>query len=56
MLSSAVTAELKKIVGTMYCKCDENLVYGYDATLTQYPPDAVVFPGSTEEVAQVQVC
>lgn len=53
MLSSAVTAELKKIVGTMYCKCDENLVYGYDATLNQYPPDAVVFPGSTEEVAQV---
>ncbi|MEW6623461.1 MAG: FAD-linked oxidase C-terminal domain-containing protein [Bacillota bacterium] len=55
MLSSAVTAELKNIVGTknIYLKSEETLPFGYDATLKEQPPDAVVFPQSTEEVVQI---
>ena len=55
MISPAFMEELKGIVGTknVLSKKDECFDYGYDATLTEYSADAVVFPTSTEEVAQI---
>jgi glycolate oxidase len=55
MLSELVKNELKRIVGTAnaaFAK-EELLCYSYDATNTLYPPDAVVFVKSAEEVSLI---
>lgn len=48
-------SRLEKCVGSMHCtRAREDLVcYAYDATREQHLPDAVVFPGSTQEVAAI---
>lgn len=55
MLSELVKNELKRIVGpknAAFAK-EELLCYSYDATNTLYPPDAVVFVKSAEEVSLI---
>ncbi len=55
MVSSAIIEELRNIVGSknILSKKDECFDYGYDATLREYAPDAVVFPSSAEEIAEI---
>lgn len=45
--------EIKKIVGgeNLFTSREKRVCYSYDATNLLYLPDAVVFPGCTEEVA-----
>jgi glycolate oxidase len=47
--------QLKRIVGesNLSVHKEDRLCYGYDGTAALHLPDAVVFPGSTLEVAQV---
>ena len=53
MLDRAITKKLKKIVGEKgVLDTPEDLaVYGYDATFEDSPPDVVVLPTQTEQVA-----
>ncbi|WP_139488224.1 FAD-binding oxidoreductase [Brevibacillus dissolubilis] len=56
MLSKEVRSELLQIVGDKYFMDTENelYAYSYDSTpLFQSMPDAVVMPGSTEEIAAI---
>jgi glycolate oxidase len=56
MLSSELKAELAAIVGGSYVKDDpESLItHSYDGTpMLQSLPDAVIYPGSTEQVSEV---
>jgi glycolate oxidase len=47
--------QLERIVGPSNCSAqrEDRLCYAYDGTASQCVPDAVVFPASTDQVAQV---
>jgi glycolate oxidase len=55
MLDARIIDQLKRIVGADNVATDRQdlICYGYDATQMEFLPDAVVHPGSAEEVAQV---
>ena len=55
MISSAAIIELKDIVGPghLITSPDDLLTYASDGTKIEYIPDAVVFPGSSEEISRV---
>ncbi|MCL2760619.1 MAG: FAD-binding protein [Desulfuromonadales bacterium] len=55
MLESSVLTKMKNIVGSENVVTDkqEMICYGYDATQMEFLPDAVVHPGSTEEVSEL---
>ncbi len=55
MLEQRILAELKNIVGSDNVATDRQdlICYGYDATQMEFLPDAVVHPGSADEVARV---
>ena len=55
MLAKRILDELKKIVGADNVATDRQdlICYGYDATQMEFLPDAVVHPGSVDEVAAV---
>jgi hypothetical protein len=56
MKRETLIARLKDIVGeenVLFSEMDLTL-YGYDASMERGRPDAVVLPGSTEEVSPVQ--
>jgi len=55
MLESRIIEQLKKIVGVDNVATDRQdlICYGYDATQMEFLPDAVVHPGSVDEVAEV---
>ena len=55
MQDSAVIQQLEEIVGADHVLTSQmdRTLYGYDASLEKGMPDAVVIPGSTEEVAAV---
>ncbi|MEW5910459.1 MAG: FAD-linked oxidase C-terminal domain-containing protein, partial [Thermodesulfobacteriota bacterium] len=52
-LSKKSFQQIQEIVGRSFCTRtpEERICYAYDATAQVYPPDAVVFPGSTNEIA-----
>jgi glycolate oxidase len=55
MLKPHVLLELAAVVGPERCKRSKEdlLTYAYDAYVREYVPDAVLFPKSTAEVAQI---
>ena len=55
MFDAAIIEKLRKIVGAENIATDRQdlLCYSYDATQMEFLPDAVVYPASAEEVAQV---
>jgi len=55
MLSTDIIEQLKRIVGSDNVATDRQdlICYGYDATQMEFLPDAVVHPGSSDEVAAV---
>ncbi len=55
MLDKRIIEQLKTIIGAENVATDRQdlICYGYDATQMEFLPDAVVHPGSTEEVARV---
>lgn len=55
MLAKDTIRRLKSITGNRHCQTDlEELVcYSYDATNLSYMPDAVVFPGDTQEIVSI---
>lgn len=55
MLPQHIADELKKIVGADNYAADRQdlLCYGYDATQFEFLPDAVIHPGSPEEVSTI---
>ncbi|MCS7286136.1 MAG: FAD-linked oxidase C-terminal domain-containing protein [Anaerolineae bacterium] len=55
MLAPQIIRELKKIVGekNVLTSPEDLIAYSYDATFLEHRPDAVVLPGSTEEVSEV---
>ncbi len=55
MLDIRIVNELKNIVGddNVATKQQDLICYGYDATQMEFLPDAVIHPGSTEEVSLV---
>lgn len=55
MISTLVKKELERIVGEKNASFSkEDLIcYSYDATNSSYLPDAVVFPGSPEEISLI---
>ncbi|NJD90425.1 MAG: FAD-binding protein [Geobacter sp.] len=55
MLDTRIIQHLREIVGADYVSTEKQdlICYGYDATQMEFLPDAVVHPGSTEEVARV---
>lgn len=55
MLEKRIIDELQKIVGVDNVATDRQdlICYGYDATQMEFLPDAVVHPGSPEEIATV---
>jgi glycolate oxidase len=55
MLSTGVIEQLKQIVGVDNVATDRQdlICYGYDATQMEFLPDAVVHPGSPEEISAV---
>lgn len=57
MISAAAIDELKKIVGAEYIKTshDDLSEYATDGTKLEYPPDAVVFPGTGEEISRIML-
>ncbi|SFG12655.1 glycolate oxidase [Desulfotomaculum arcticum] len=54
-MQSGIIKELKKIVGpeNILTSREERVCYSFDATFQRGLPDAVVFPGSTPEVAEI---
>ncbi len=54
-MNARLLSELKRIVGPRYVlhRPEELVVYEYDATIERALPEAVVLPGSAEEVAAV---
>ncbi|MSQ61396.1 MAG: FAD-binding protein [Dehalococcoidia bacterium] len=54
-LAESVVREIAAIVGEDHARTDTaaRIAYSYDATFQQYPPDIVVSPATTEEVAAV---
>ncbi|HTP65275.1 MAG TPA: FAD-linked oxidase C-terminal domain-containing protein, partial [Geobacteraceae bacterium] len=55
MLSPQIIAQLKEIVGPANVACDRQdlLCYCYDATQSEFMPDAVVYPANAEEAARI---
>jgi len=55
MLNDRILRELRAIVGDDYVRAGpaQLIAYSYDATFQQAPPDAVVLPRTTEQVAAV---
>ncbi|MRR35227.1 FAD-binding oxidoreductase, partial [bacterium] len=55
MLDKRIIDELKQIVGADNVATDRQdlICYGYDATQMEFLPDAVVHPGSPDEVSAV---
>ncbi|MDA3832871.1 MAG: FAD-binding protein, partial [Spirochaetales bacterium] len=55
MLTSKSLKGLRRIVGPSWVLTDkaDRICYSYDATQRQYLPDAVVHPGSVEEISQI---
>jgi glycolate oxidase len=55
MLRQEVLEELIAVVGRDRCKTSKEdlLTYGYDACIYEYVPDAVVFPKTTRETADI---
>jgi glycolate oxidase len=54
-LSGSVFRKLQKISGKSYVtkKKEELICYSYDATGISFLPDAVIFPGSEDEISQI---
>jgi len=54
-LSGSVYRRLQKISGKQFVKREkeELLCYSYDATGTVYLPDAIIFPGSEDEISKI---
>ncbi|MEW6076785.1 MAG: FAD-linked oxidase C-terminal domain-containing protein [Thermodesulfobacteriota bacterium] len=54
-LSERAFQALRQITGHNYCtrKKEDLVCYAYDATARKYPPDAVVFPASAEEISRI---
>ena len=57
MISSAICDELRSIVGdAWFLDSPEDLAtYSYDAFLEEFDPDAVIVPGSAEEISIAEV-
>ncbi|BDV41319.1 FAD-binding protein [Geotalea uraniireducens] len=55
MLTSSIIDQLKAIIGPENVATDRQdlLCYGYDATQMEFLPDAVLHPGSPEEIAAI---
>ena len=55
MLKQEILQKFITIVGRERCKSspEDLLTYGYDACIYEYLPDAVVFPKSTQEAAEI---
>ncbi len=55
MLDTRIISELKTIVGAANVSTEQAdlLCYSYDATQQQFLPEAVVHPGSTEEISRI---
>lgn len=55
MLTSSIIDQLKAIIGAENVATDRQdlLCYGYDATQMEFLPDAVLHPGSPEEIAAI---
>ncbi len=55
MIEPRILRELKRIVGeeNVLTSPEDLIAYSYDATFLEHKPDAVVLPGSTEEVSEV---
>lgn len=55
MLSKALIHRLEKIVGKAFVTTDkaDRICYSYDATQQRHLPEAVVYPGSAEEIAAI---
>ena len=55
MLSESIKKECRAIVGdTWFLDSPEDLAtYAYDGFLPEFKPDAVIVPGSTEEISQI---
>ncbi len=55
MLSDSTIKRLKEIVGDENVSADKEsrICYSYDATNQQFLPEAVVFPGNAEEIAEI---
>jgi len=55
MLGDAARSRLREIVGAPHFldSLEDRISYSYDATLYEALPDAIVYPGSVEEVAAV---
>ena len=55
MIPSGIIKKISEIVGPSHIvtKEKELVEYGSDATKQAYPPDAVVFPGSAEEISKI---
>ncbi len=55
MLKQEILQKFIAIVGRERCKTspEDLLTYGYDACIYEYIPDAVVFPKSTQEAAEI---
>ncbi|MFC1828351.1 FAD-binding oxidoreductase [Thermodesulfobacteriota bacterium] len=54
-LDDSTFKKLKKIVGKAHCsnRKEDLACYAYDATARTYLPDAVVFPGTAEEISDI---
>ena len=55
MISSAMCDELRSIVGdAWFLDSPEDIAtYSYDAFLEEFDPDAVIVPGSAEEISKI---
>lgn len=55
MLKKTVVAALKSIVGKDHVATEKQdlICYSYDATQMEFLPDAIVFPGTAEEVSRI---
>ena len=54
-LKDTTFRKLQDIVGNAYCsrKKEDLVCYAYDATAANYLPDAVLFPGNTQEISAI---
>lgn len=55
MLTDGVRSKLREIVGTAYFQdsLEDRISYSYDAALHEAMPEAIVYPGTTEEIAAI---
>ena len=54
-LTDTTFRKLQEIVGNAYCsrKKEDLVCYAYDATAAKYLPDAVLFPGNSQEISAI---